>query len=498
MEVKFNKIQLPCLRPVVSQCISREETLELRLPDGMPDIGKVLGCWGQIVVRGKEWHDTSAWANAGVMVWVLYGPEDGTEPRVVEGWIPVQGRWELPEESRDGMLTVQPWLSGLDGRNVSARKLMLRAEVSMMGSAMKPWKGEIAAPADIPEDIRLLKKTYPMELPAEQGEKQVTLEETIPLSSVNGSIHRIVSYQMTPAITEYKVLANRLVFKGSVALHLVYLSENGSIHVWDTELPFSQYTELDKDYDPSAKAWVMPVLTASELDMVDGDLMVKAGIAVQYTIFHQTSVEVVEDAYSPRRQINPEREALYLPSRLDSRMISVPVQGSADGDFTKILDTSFIVQLPIVSTGENGQEMAVRGQSQLLYRDGEHKLCSDIANWNGRTAFEVDSNTRMEIWPGMEMNLNAVPNGEDCSIRGEMTMTVNVYGGEPIPMVVGMEMGEVTEPDPNRPSVILRRAGEADLWEMAKQTGSTVEEICRVNHLSGEPEAGKMLLIPIP
>lgn len=496
MEVKFNKIQQPCLRPVVSQVQSREETLELRLPDGMPDIGRMLGCWGQVLLRGKEWHDTSACANAGVMVWVLYGPEDGSEPRVVEGWIPVQGRWEFPEESREGILTVRPWLSGLDGRNVSARKLMLRAEVSMMGSGMKPGKAEISTPADLPEDIRLLKKTYPMELPAEQGEKQVTLEETLPLSGGNERIHRIVSYQMTPQITEQKVMANRLLFKGKVSLHLVYLAEDGGLHTWDTEIPFSQYTELDKDYGPNTSAWVMPVLTASELDVADGSLSVKAGIAVQYTLFDQAMVEVVEDAYSPRRQLTLEREALCLPSRLDSRTVYVPIQGSIDGDPAKILDASYVFQPPFLSAGENGQELVAHGQTQLLYRDGEDQIRSDTVKWSGRTSFEMDPNTKVELWC-MGMDLDAVAHGNGTSVHGELPLMANIYSGEPLPMVTGMEIGEITEGDPNRPSVILRRAGEECLWEMAKKAGSTVEDIRRANHLTGEPEAGKMLLIPI-
>ena len=497
MEVKFNKIQLPCLRPVVSQVQTREETLELRLSDGMPDIGKVLGCWGQVLLRGKEWHDTSACANAGVMVWVLYGPEDGSDPRVVEGWIPVQGRWELPEESREGILTVQPWLSGLDGRNVSARKLMLRAEVSMMGSAMKPGKTEISTPMDLPEDIQLLKKTYPMELPTEQGEKQFNLEESLPLSGGNAKIHRIVCYRLTPAIVEQKVMANRLLFKGKVFLHLVYLSEDGSLRTWDTEIPFSQYTELDRDYGTNTSAWVMPVLTASELDVADGNLSVKAGIAAQYTIFDQPMVEVTEDAYSPRRQLTLEREALYLPSRLDSRMLTVPVQGSAEGEFAKVLDASNVFQSPFLSAGENGQELVARGQAQLMYRDEESQIRSDSINWSGRTAFEMDTHSKAELWPLGGMEMNVMPHGDGASIQGELQMMANIFSGMPIPMVTGMEIGELTEGDPNRPSVILRRAGEDCLWEMAKKAGSTVEDICRANHLTGEPEEGKMLLIPI-
>lgn len=498
MEVKFNKIQLPCLRPVVSQVQTREETLELRLPDGMPDIGKMLGCWGQVLLRGKEWHDTSVSANAGVMVWVLYAPEDSTEPRVVEGWIPVQGRWELAEESHDGLLTVKCWLSGLDGRNVSARKLMIRAEVSMMGCAMKPWKAEISTPTDLPEDIQVLKKAYPMELPAEQGEKQVAIEESIPLTGDNANIHRIVSYQMVPQITEQRVLSNRLLFKGSLALQIVYLSEDGDLQIWDTDIPFSQYTELDKEYEGNAQVWVMPVLTASELDIVDGNMMVKAGVAVQYTIFNQTMIDVVEDAYSPKRQLTLEREALNMPSKLDSRMISVPVQGSADGSFVKILDTSSVMQQAFLSVGENGYELSANGQSQLLYRDEENQFRSEMVNWNGRTVFDGDPNIKTELWPFVGIDLDASSNGEGASVHGEIPVMVNIYGGAPIPMVSGMEMGETNEPDPNRPSLILRRAGEDDLWELAKKTGSTVEEIRRVNQLTGEPEAGKMLLIPIP
>ena len=366
----------------------------------------------------------------------------------------------------------------------------------MMGSAMKPWKAELSVPTDLPEDIQILKKTYPMELPAEQGEKQVHLEETLPLPGGNANIHRIVSYQMSPKILEQKIMANRLLFKGKVILHLIYMSEEGTLHTWDTELPFSQYTELDKDYGPNAQAWVLPVLTAAELEMVDGSLLVKGGIAAQYTIFDQMMVEVTEDAYSPRRQLDLERDALYLPSRLDSKMLTIPVRGSGEGDIGKILDTSYVLQQPYFSEGENGQSLVARGKSQIMYRDGENQLRSDMVDWNGETDFRTDSSTRMEIWSLPDMGMDGVTHGDGATVQGELSAIVHIYSGSPVPMITGMEMSGFAEEDPNRPSLILRRAGES-LWEIAKQTGSTVEDILEANHLTGEPEAGKMLLIPV-
>ena len=64
-------------------------------------------------------------------------------------------------------------------------------------------------------------------------------------------------------------------------------------------------------------------------------------------------------------------------------------------------------------------------------------------------------------------------------------------------MVTGLEMGELQQPDPNRPSLILRRSGGQSLWELAKAHGSTVDAIRGANRLEEEPDETQMLLIPV-
>ena len=61
----------------------------------------------------------------------------------------------------------------------------------------------------------------------------------------------------------------------------------------------------------------------------------------------------------------------------------------------------------------------------------------------------------------------------------------------------GVELGEPVPLDPARPSLVLRRAGNASLWQMAKEYGSTVEAIAKANGLDAEPGADQMLLIPV-
>ena len=49
----------------------------------------------------------------------------------------------------------------------------------------------------------------------------------------------------------------------------------------------------------------------------------------------------------------------------------------------------------------------------------------------------------------------------------------------------------------NKPSLILRRPGNCDLWTLAKQTGSSVDLIRNVNNLVDEPNDNQLLLIPV-
>ena len=80
MELKFHQTDISCLHRVLEQIKDVELTQEIKLPEGMPDIGSVISAWGQVLIRGKEWREDKVGASGGVQAWVLYAPEDGTDP----------------------------------------------------------------------------------------------------------------------------------------------------------------------------------------------------------------------------------------------------------------------------------------------------------------------------------------------------------------------------------------------------------------------------------
>lgn len=185
MEIEFQKAELPCLTAVVNEIQNGEQTQELRLPDDMPDVGKVLCAWGQTILRGKEWRADCLTVSGGTLMWVLYAPEDGSENRIVEGWLPFQLRWQLPGDTPEGTVRVTALTRFADARSVSPRKLMLRAGIGVLAQGWIPGTLQRWQSGTVPQPVELLTRRYPLRLPREAGEKLFSMDEELNLGTAD-------------------------------------------------------------------------------------------------------------------------------------------------------------------------------------------------------------------------------------------------------------------------------------------------------------------------
>lgn len=496
MELEFDKRGIAYLQPLMQEVQSQEQTQELRLSDGMPDLGRILGTWGQVVLRSKEWRGDRVSMTGGVMAFVLYAPEDGSEMRTLESWIPFQMKWDLEDGQREGELRLQCLLRFLDARVVSARKVMLRCGIGVLGQAFRQETAMVSFPGQLPEDIQLLKNRYPLRIPKWAGEKAFQLEEELSLPGSTPDIRKLVSYTLEPRISECRIVSGKVVFRGTGLLHLVYLEEDGTLESQNLEVPFSQLAELEGVYSPDAQVDVRMAVTSLELDAdPEGKLRLKAGMLGQYVADDREIVEIVEDTYSPDRTVIPKREELELAQILERRRSDIPVRQTIRQDAKEIADVTYLPDFPTLRRGENIQ-LELPGQFQVLWYDENSLLqCSTARtdeNWDMPAG--EDARIRAAVLPGTPPTATA---GSGMELKGESVLDVTTTSRRGIPMVTGLSIGEETERSPARPSLILRRAGNAPLWDIAKSTGSTVEAIRKANALEADPAPSQILLIPV-
>lgn len=497
MEMQFDRVPVPYLQKLAGGIRTQEETLEVRLPEGMPDIGRVLGAWGQVIVRGKEWNSDNMALSCGVMAWVLYTPEDGEGVRSVETWLPFSMKWELPETRYDGKILAKCMLRSIDARSISARKLMVRAALCADTVGWQTAQAQVAMPGELPPDIQLFTATYPVMLPKELGEKSFLLEEQLSVSNAPKP-EKLLYYTLQPEITEQKLMAERIVFRGVSTLHLLYRGDDEKLYHWDWELPFSQYADLDGAYEQDGELTVKLCVTSLDLSVDEnGQLELKAGLLGQYMLSDRSMVTVAEDAYSPNRKLELMCEQLQLPSVLDRMDHTLQAEISAQADIQQVVDAVYYPACGYAEPTDTGARIILPGQFQMLYVNTEGELCSMVAPsetaWDIQTAGDSLVNTHITSI-GRPQTLTGAGN---ITLRADMTAETTVTSGQGLSMLTGMEIGEAEKPDPNRPSLILCRKGNRRIWDVAKETGSTVEAIMQANGLEAEPESSRVLLIPV-
>ena len=497
MEIQFDSIDVQCLHPVVRQSQNLEETQELRVGDGMPDIGRILGAWGQVLLRGKEWRTGQLGASCGVLVWVLYVPEDGGDIQMVESWIPFQARWDFADSGKEGKMRIQCLLRSVDARSISARKLMVRVGVSVSCDAEIQGRLQIPQPLDSP-DIYLLKRQYPMQLPVESGEKMFTLDEEVSLPDNYAGIGKLLRYELRPELTDRKVIGNKAVFRGSGILHVLFCGTDGVLRSHEFEIPFSQYTELDGEYSENADVSFWLAVTNLEVAPGEGgSLHLQCGLTGQYKIFDRQMIGIAEDAYSTKMTAKPKLQQIQVPAVLDNIRDTVTYDIPPDPDCRQIVDVSWYPELPDIKRGADEVFMEFPGSLQILYYGNSGELRADVRKTGESKNYAVGS--------GTEIHISLLPIGKYTERLGADSTGVQVNTSaelyfvsdsviQPVESVELMDNGDTVR---DRPSLILSRSNGSGLWFAAKAAGSSVEAIMEANQLSGEPEEGRMLLIPV-
>jgi hypothetical protein len=496
MELQFNKGDVAFLHRAVDQAQTQEQTQEIRIGDGMPEIGRVLGCWGQVMIRGKEWRGNGISIQGGVKLCVLYAPEEGDSYQSVEAWLPFQMKWDLKEDLQDGTILVQPMLKSADARGVSSRKLMVRANISCGLQAYSPSHKEVYSPVQVPEDVCLLRRSYPVMLPKEAGEKLMQLDDELPLKKYDEKPWKLHGCWLIPSVTEQRVMTDKLIFRGKGKLCMICSCEEGKPEFLEQEISFSQYAQLNEQISANAMIRSVPILSNLELEPGEGKLYIKAGIVMQYLIYDRQMLELVEDAYSPRRSVKVQLQPLVIPSLLDSVTETVRQRQNMQADQPQLLRCDWRGEFPSCANHNDTLNLEQEGQMHFLYADAEGQLQG--AAQRGKLQWQLPSfsdNHTLVYLQAPEVECYSDHEGLAADIS--LTYSADTVSTGMMDMVSALELGECAESDPMRPSLVVKRSGADSIWSLAKACGSTVEAILEANGLEEAPKDDRLLLIPV-
>ena len=317
-------------------------------------------------------------------------------------------------------------------------------------------------------------------------------------------------------LQDYKVISNKVIAKGEILLHTVYVGEaeneedSGRLEVMDHNVPLSQIVDLegvDEDCvcDVRFASVDIKAEAAAESDGENRLLAVELTLTASARAYRAEEFEVVTDAYSTEYESAVKTKKLSFENIVDTVKATEMIRDSIDLTGMDVAGVTDCIAKP--------ETVSCRCEGNALFVEGS-LLVSVLATDSQGGPSNVDKSLPFKIQEDLKENAE----GKHCD--PEFTVLSSGYsmlGTERLDLriecaVEGIVFGAVTEGAgveleadeekprecPGRKTLTIYYADRNErIWDIAKRYNTSADAIKKENNLT-EDQLGErsMLLIP--
>lgn len=488
--------------------LTQEESTETIVPDYCPDIARIIETSGTIFLHNRELREGKAEVTGTVRVRVLYTPEGEGGVRALEFAMPFTVESDSHALAGCCTLTAETETEFLETRMLNPRKIFTHCKLVTRLTGYKKTTLRFCTDVETPQELCVEKRQERQHAIFLTGiaEKDFTFSEEMKLSPGRDGAVELLNHRVCGAVTESKVLGNKLVFKGIFTVSVLYRTAEGRCCVSTAELPFSQIMEVE-EVSEAAEADLILQLTGCELQIDGGD---DEGRDIAVTLYlHATALlreerelTLLSDLYSTAYPTNYEAQPLPLTSYRETLVRRQSVRETLEIGVVAESILALSVHCGAVSASREGGNVTLRAVASVraMYQDeGGVPLVAERS---------IDLSCQLELPEDCRVSAHAICPEE---VQGSLTdkgIEVRFPAEFHIEAVsrtkrVCISSAELDQETPKEsagaPSLVLRRLGRQETaWDLAKTYNTTIANILAANQLEEETELPreKLLLIP--
>jgi hypothetical protein len=192
------------------------------LPDYYPDIFKVLKCSLTPCVISYSVSGNQLYCDGVVYIKVLYLTNGSNRVHCIEQRYTYSKTIELVKSVNEAIVQIAPKTDYCNCRAVSGRRIDIRGAVSCKVKVSSTRESQMITGAD---GLGVQARTTALDYCGEKliASRQFVTREDIETGAGSGGISSIVYHNATVAVTEYKIVANKVVVKGEATVKALYL-----------------------------------------------------------------------------------------------------------------------------------------------------------------------------------------------------------------------------------------------------------------------------------
>ena len=259
MDIYLNKEKLDFVKNVLSTSLTHEETMEMIVPDALPDILRIVDADATAFLRSKSSDNGRVTVTGNVDATVLYCPDGEEGIRKMTLDIPFSLSVTDSEINPATRVTAVVNVVSADASMINPRKIIVR--VDLLGELACYNDAEMVLSGSIEDDndagIEIMTNTSDVVTTTLVKEKTFVVADEIQVPHSNPPVGTILKYKVDLSPEETKAVGSKLIVREQRTWCSVSAART-EITRLDFDTEFSQILELD---NPESDSTITTMLT---------------------------------------------------------------------------------------------------------------------------------------------------------------------------------------------------------------------------------------------
>ena len=478
---------------------------DMIVPDSKPDVLSTICTSGVVCIYKKELLNDKIRIDGNIDTYIMYLADDEKDKvRGISTALNFSETINVPgcQEGMNERTEIK--LKSIECKVINGRKIGIKATLEVIIEIYSNDEVEIINEIQNANEIQILKERLKIDSLVGRGESKIYAKETVKINDED-NLAEILKSNISIGNKDIKISYNKVLAKAEANVKLMYLTEDGRINNVSAQIPIVGFVDIPNvvednicDVDYEIKNLVIKLNSVEE-----HSLYIEMEIGVKVTVYEEKEVNLIQDLYSPceKLEFNKKKISTIMNKRNIKETkqirdkISVRDIGNKniiDVDVFPVIENENRLNNRVVYEGNlelnmilNNQDMNIERKIEKIPFEYIIEDVDGVDSSNLRMTMEV-ANQDFIVQDGGIINANV-----DLMVNSEISQNSNLN--------IMDEIQTNGEREAEDYSIVMYIVKKGDtLWNIAKEFGSTVDGIVRVNGIENPNQIypGDKLFIP--
>lgn len=478
---------------------------DMIVPDSKPDILNTICTSGVVCIYKKEVLEGKVRIDGNINTYIMYIPDDENDKvRGITTTLDFSENIQIANVNEEMNCRVITRLKSIEAKVINGRKIGIKAAIEV---EVKVYSNEtIAIVNSIPnsDGIQTLQENLLVNSLVGMGENKIFAKDTISINSED-NLAEILKTNLCICNKDVKISYNKILAKADAQIKIMYLTEDNRIESVLANIPIVGFIDIPDVTEENIcdLEYEIRNIVLKPNQTEEHSIYVEIEVGVMANVYEEKEISLIQDLYSPSENLEFNQRNITTMtdkrSNKDTLQIREKVTLEGIGD-RNIIDVEVIPRIEKEHKKDN--RIIYEGELELNFILSNNDLQVEIRSAKIPFDYSVDNlENGEEIFTNMEIEvLNKdfiVQDGGIITCNIDLEITLNSYKTSKLNVIDEIQTNGEREKEDYSIMMYIVKKGDS-LWKIAKDYGSTVDDIARTNGIEDENliMPGQKIFIP--